>query len=555
MKTISLVFFLFVISVSTLAQVPRDTITLSEILLKTATQRPLPDPKTESSPFQELIIEGKTIINDSGISFDNVIGDLDFIPPHEMNLSLNRDSINYFVIDKTIRFINCQFPNDVIISKFRFRKNLIFEECRFDEHLIIRDLYAQKIEFIGTNHAVFIIDSVQTDHLKMDGSEVEYVTEIRNSTFNDELGISFQSPSFFFINNTINVPQPKITLKHEDLFYKGAPTWNFVDVFNCKSVSIEKNNLNGHGSLDIFSFDFSDAESISVLNNKVKGIFQLKGKATYLTMFGNSFLKIDFHAFSFPESKVSIEWNNVNNFSLCNAYWAGSPERILETSEYADFYDQMNASDSTDSGLPQIYFGKTPKELRAKWFFDQLSADYYRIYQSYKTQGRVEDANAIYYEMKELHRSRAKILFKEKPSTTNFLKWQLSELLKFYTDHGTEPVKAILISFYIILVFGIFYFFFPSEWDTKSKNQLVTDFKTFVKKNEHGYFKPFFILLKGAAISLINALTLSLNAFVTLGFGTIPTTGLARYVCVIQGFIGWFLLSIFTVALINQVLF
>jgi len=39
-----------------------------------------------------------------------------------------------------------------------------------------------------------------------------------------------------------------------------------------------------------------------------------------------------------------------------------------------------------------------------------------------------------------------------------------------------------------------------------------------------------------------------------VGFGTIPTRGLARYVCIIQGFIGWFLLSIFTVALINQVL-
>ena len=55
-------------------------------------------------------------------------------------------------------------------------------------------------------------------------------------------------------------------------------------------------------------------------------------------------------------------------------------------------------------------------------------------------------------------------------------------------------------------------------------------------------------------LSLLNALTLSLNAFVTLGFGTIPTTGVPRYLCIVQGFLGWFLLSIFTVALINQVL-
>jgi hypothetical protein len=47
---------------------------------------------------------------------------------------------------------------------------------------------------------------------------------------------------------------------------------------------------------------------------------------------------------------------------------------------------------------------------------------------------------------------------------------------------------------------------------------------------------------------------LSLNTFSTLGFGEIPTKGLARYVAIIQGFIGWFLLSVFLVSLISQVL-
>ena len=55
-------------------------------------------------------------------------------------------------------------------------------------------------------------------------------------------------------------------------------------------------------------------------------------------------------------------------------------------------------------------------------------------------------------------------------------------------------------------------------------------------------------------IRALNAITLSLNAFSTLGFGEIPTKGLARYVAIIQGFIGWFLLSIFLVSLIGQIL-
>ncbi len=64
----------------------------------------------------------------------------------------------------------------------------------------------------------------------------------------------------------------------------------------------------------------------------------------------------------------------------------------------------------------------------------------------------------------------------------------------------------------------------------------------------------FLFLVYVILVKALNALTLSVNAFTTLGFGDIPTRGLARYVAIVQGFIGWFLLSIFSVALINQVL-
>ena len=62
------------------------------------------------------------------------------------------------------------------------------------------------------------------------------------------------------------------------------------------------------------------------------------------------------------------------------------------------------------------------------------------------------------------------------------------------------------------------------------------------------------LLLFDLFIKFINALTLSLNTFTTLGFGDIPTKGFPRYLSIIQGFIGWFMLSIFSVSLISQLL-
>lgn len=55
-------------------------------------------------------------------------------------------------------------------------------------------------------------------------------------------------------------------------------------------------------------------------------------------------------------------------------------------------------------------------------------------------------------------------------------------------------------------------------------------------------------------IRLLDALALSVNTFTTLGFGEIPIKGVPRYLAILQGFIGWFMLTIFSVSLISQIL-
>jgi len=62
------------------------------------------------------------------------------------------------------------------------------------------------------------------------------------------------------------------------------------------------------------------------------------------------------------------------------------------------------------------------------------------------------------------------------------------------------------------------------------------------------------VLIYDIFIKMLNALMLSINTFTTLGFGEIPIKGLPRYLAIIQGFIGWFMLTIFSVSLITQLL-
>lgn len=64
----------------------------------------------------------------------------------------------------------------------------------------------------------------------------------------------------------------------------------------------------------------------------------------------------------------------------------------------------------------------------------------------------------------------------------------------------------------------------------------------------------FSYLLYLFVVRSLNSIILSINTFSTLGFGDIPVRGFMRYVAIIEGFLGWFLLSIFSVSLISQIL-
>ncbi len=64
----------------------------------------------------------------------------------------------------------------------------------------------------------------------------------------------------------------------------------------------------------------------------------------------------------------------------------------------------------------------------------------------------------------------------------------------------------------------------------------------------------FGIFIKILLIRIFDAFTMSLNSFSTLGYGELPRSEGMRYLSIIEGFIGWFLLSIFSVSLISQII-
>ncbi len=117
-----------------------------------------------------------------------------------------------------------------------------------------------------------------------------------------------------------------------------------------------------------------------------------------------------------------------------------------------------------------------------------------------------------------------------------FIAWLGAPL--YGLNKGYISVSAWLISRFDIV---------PGRW-----NELSGRRKLWTSAAVGAYMIGF--LAWGAVMRVVNAFALSINAFVTLGYGEIQAQGIARYLAVLEGAIGWFLLSIFSVSLISQLL-
>ncbi|HCW06994.1 MAG TPA: hypothetical protein DGG95_06480 [Cytophagales bacterium] len=351
-------------------------------------------------------------------------------------------------------------------------------------------------------------------------------------------GCSFH---FAYVNLNTNAPI-NITLIEN----VGLDSTDFrITCFNVTGSRINSNKFEKKN----FTLALSETGFLGFSGNKFKNIKLLTTSIQSAFDFQNTEIsgKLLMYKSSFSDGAANnVEWKDLANSHL----------GIL-----TEFENDINSGGANDGSILSDKIasytytsGENLQDIAVDRNFNELVGLYSMFLNLYKSKSNLESYNSCFIAIKDLQSKRLKYLYESNKTFKTFFRWKLSQLLKFYVNHGTDPAQAIVISLYIIFGFGVFFFFFPSDWDTTSKKKLIQNFKDFIQKNEKGYVIPFFVLSGGFVISLINALTLSLNAFITLGFGNIPTHGIARYFCVIEGFIGWFLLSIFTVALINQVL-
>lgn len=441
----------------------------------------------------------------------------------------------------------------VVIQSIKVTGTFLIRNSRFGEYRELGNTYTRNeiydTEFTG-HYRLYSVNISSTfwvyDSKFHEGANLEVHF---TGTYND---FYMEGNTFESIDSAIPVSMPGAST--ESVIFKTQARFNFFG--NLHQFYLISNKFHSD-SEEQFIFIEGEFEYMAIDENLIESQFYPEVTVTRQLMFLNNEVagNIIFTELILQGKNNNMHWRDLGGFKLASAsVLATMLTSTLDGYEIPEAQQAPLIRQTADVAF-ETYRGLSDKDFENEDMFQGFISSYYRLYKVFKDNGQIRDANQTYVEMKDVQLRQLRYRYKTYGGLENWIQWRLNALLRFYTDYGTNPSRAIRISIFVVLIFSVFYFFFPSEWDTKSKKQLINDYRILVEKNKHGYLRPFFKLSWGFAKSLLNAMTLSLNAFVTLGFGTIPTSGLARYICIVQGFIGWFLLSIFTASLINQVLF
>ncbi|PLX04718.1 MAG: hypothetical protein C0595_01890 [Marinilabiliales bacterium] len=136
----------------------------------------------------------------------------------------------------------------------------------------------------------------------------------------------------------------------------------------------------------------------------------------------------------------------------------------------------------------------------------------------------------------------------------------IKKLLKSFEEQGKKAPHILRLFGQPLHFLGKFKFdvipglvklfnFQPKEWNSLDKSEKAWSGLLI-------FLISLIFLLYVIIVKFFNSLILSLNSFVVIGFGSLPEqeNSLAMYLTIIEGIIGWFLLTIFSITLLSQVL-
>lgn len=503
-------------------------------------------------------------------------------------------------ISSSIRLVNCDFDVDywLVLRNVTFNDyfavanssplKIIFKHCTFKKTL---RFYNNNIDFID-------IDSCRLEHgFKFFRNDVKDRLTIKNSgisvnhaLFGDTDALDMEPRLFRFANkqNAFDLDISNCSFELPDNLRNNPQFYLILTESDFKNLSLTGNNFNCsvdlsestvqnafvtnecrfNGSLIMDAFNINPINTrvqwstvasnrISIFDHKKNAAFNgnnidsVTGEVNFASLI--SCYANFYNAFKSQGNRIAanacyVEWKDIETRYLKNEYSSGRDKSVFFNYLMNVFLKVFCDYGTNPLKAIQIafyvllffagiyfFFPYSILSFHKRTMFDQLKI-YGHYLSSPKSLLEIEDS----------------VIAKEDKTPT------YSDYMKFVTDSkGKVPWYFHIFGkplYFLELIRNkptkLFYRIidiFPDEWETMSKTKRVAAAIM--------YGVVFMVtVLWFLLIHILDSVALSLNVFSTLGFGQIPIKGIPRYLTILEGFIGWFLLSIFSVSLISQVI-
>jgi hypothetical protein len=510
------------------------------------------------------------------------------------NLEWSPDELN---LDASLVFFNCQFDGRYTFVQCNF-SNVEFIDCHFSEPIRFRNcLFKGNLNFLSCNYDlqnVYVEDCV-----------FERSATFNNSTFNN---VHFNKNTF----ETNSLSYYQLRKKYNDYWIadNGFPPLAIrisqikrLDITDSKFKSV--NEITGlafaieSSSIDYFRFLGDTISSISLNNTSFNKLVEFDSTEISNNIFTKNAI--------LPSINTNIAWNYIKGNKISDQlnnkiYKAKNENQLSNTfsfynliSSYKSFHqiyksrgDRESANECfvemKDLETRRLAFLNKENPTLYTWFNWKLN-QFLKFFCDYGTNpiksliismwtilGFALFYFFFYSDWDKINRTflikqHRKLMeyFRSEQTIQDFYIDSYKSHVTDYKDYKTELEESKVAIPYFIRILGKPLFHLSliryniMNWlyqRTEILHGKWINLKS-ARKIFVGMIVGFAILLYGAYLVTIRALNstiLSINTFSTLGFGDIPVKGITRYIAILEGFIGWFLLSIFSVSLISQIL-
>ncbi len=492
--------------------------------------------KTTTSVLEYLLAKDSTL----ELMDNYILQDLPINIYNSAFYNLKLDGFNF----SNIFFANSDFTSGLIITNSKIT-NLSFD---FDENYIAKTESFQQIlpnYFISNSEVQNFNFSPKTiGNLSIKKTKIE-VAELYAKSANRSLIFEDNNPIYFSIDsskieksmlcfssknneNRAEIPQ------NLELNYQITNS-TIVQFFDTNLTNLEKRSylkigLNPLSSLNINTSKFSsnnknlpfvivgNSKDLLIENSLIEVPIVYNFSEVYHELsIRNSLLSgISLFRTSFPLNKyfVYADWDVLSqNLSLIIPNkWLINENGMLDSNSINPFVFNPIQSINSDSIV----------------LYPELIATYQNWIDIYKTRGDRISADRSYVEMREIETQKLATDYQSQKKLKKLFQLRFNQLLFFTSDYGSNPLLVLFNVFFVIVFFGFVFILVPNEIDTSGA-------------------KP----LGKVLLQVWFAFDQSLRAFLTFGKSD-NTFPFARFIALIEGLFGWFLIILFAVSLLYQ---